>query len=105
MTPLDPLANQSGRAELQCSVCPTLMPLFMWSFTQRGVHDMETIANRSQPLSSQYTVTDGQKSQTLVINNAQWRHVGVYKCIASIGGTLIEAEANLDVLSELYNKI
>ncbi len=63
---------------------------------------METVANQSQPLSVQYTIrVAGQRSQTLVINNAQWRDVGVYKCIASIGSTIIEAEASLDVLSKL----
>ena len=63
---------------------------------------MEIIANQSQSLSPQYTVTIGEKSQTLIIDNIQWRHVGVYKCIASIDGTVIEAETSLDVLSELY---
>ena len=104
VTPLDPQANQSGRAELNCSVCPTLAPLFMWNFTQSGGHDTETVANRSQPHSSKYSITTGQKSQTLSIINAQWSDVGVYKCIASINSTLIEAETSLDVLSE-YNII
>ncbi len=69
---------------------------------------METIANQSQllPLSAKYTVRNNvrQKSQTLnfVINNAQWRDVGVYKCIAAINGTLIEAQTSLNILSELY---
>ena len=93
--------NQSGRAELTCSVCPTLMPLFMWNFTRRGEHDMEIVANRSQ--SQYYGVTVGQRSQTLIIGNAQWKHTGVYKCIASIGDTLIEAETSLNVLSESYS--
>ena len=97
--------TQSGRAELNCSVCPTLMPLFMWNFTQRGEHDMEIITNRSHLLSSQYTVRNGLKSETLIINNTQWRHTGVYKCIAAIDGMILEAETSLDVLSELYNTI
>ncbi len=64
---------------------------------------MKTVGNQSQSLSVQYTIrVTGQRSQTFVINNAQWRDVGVYKCIAAIGSTLIEAEASLDVLSKLF---
>ena len=102
VAPLDPRANQSESAELNCSVCPTLTPLFTWSFTQsgHGGHNMETVANRSKPFSFKYTITTGQKSQTLMITNAQWSDVGVYKCIASVNETLIEAETSLDVLSE-----
>ena len=102
VTPLDPWANQSGRAELNCTVCPTLMPLFTWNFTRRAEHIiLETIANQSQLLSPQYSVRVGQNSQTLIIENAQWSDVGVYKCIASINSTVIEVETNLNVLSEL----
>ena len=67
---------------------------------------MEIIANRSQPLSSQYTIRAAghTRSQILIINDAQWRDVGVYGCIASINnGIKIEAETSLDVFSELYN--
>ena len=63
---------------------------------------MEIIANRSQLFSPQYIVKNEQKSQTLIIKNAQWRDVGVYKCIASINGIIIEAETRLNVLSESY---
>ena len=61
---------------------------------------MEIITNSSQSLSTEYFVMDGHRSQTLIISSVQWRHVGVYKCIASIDGTVIEAETSLDVLSE-----
>jgi hypothetical protein len=102
--PLDPWANKSGRAELECSMCPTLMPLFSWNFTQRDEHNiMEIIVNQSQPLSPQYTVTLGVNSQILIIENSQWNDVGVYKCIASINGTVIEAETTLNVLRELLD--
>ena len=104
MTPLNPWANKSGRAELECSVCPTLMPLFSWNFTRRDEHSnliMETIVNRSQPLSPQYIVRVGPNGQTLIIENSQWSDVGVYECIASIDDTIIKAETNLNVLSEL----
>ena len=102
VTPHNDRITQSGRAELNCSVCPALTPLFMWNFTQRGTQEMETVANRSQLLSSQFTVRNGQKSQTVIINDAHWRHAGAYKCIAAINGTIIEAQTSLDVLSMLY---
>ena len=102
--PLNPWANKSGRAELECSVCQTLKPLFSWNFTGRDEHSnliMETIVNQSQPLSPQYTIRVGPSGQTLTIENSQWSDVGVYECIASIGDTVIKAETNLNVLSEL----
>ena len=103
ITPHDPVTNQASRAELNCSVCPALTQTLVWYFTRRGAHEMEIIANRSQSLSSEYSLMVGHRSQTLIINSAQWRHVGVYKCTASIEDTVIEAETSLDVLSELYN--
>ena len=103
--PLNPWANKSGRAELECSVCQTLMPLFSWNFTQSDDHNnliTETIiVNQSQSLSPQYTIRIGPSGQTLTIENSQWSDVGVYECIASIGDTVIKAETNLNVLSEL----
>ena len=78
-----------------------LMPMFMWNFTKKEAQEMETVANRSQLLSSRYTVRIGLKSQALIIDDAQWRHVGVYKCIADIDGMIIQAQTSLDVLSEL----
>ena len=70
-------------------------------FTQKEAQEMETVANRSQLLSSQYAVRNGRKSQVLIIDNVQWRHVGVYKCIADIDGMVIQAQTSLNVLSEL----
>ena len=102
ITPHSQQKNLSERAELNCSVCPTFTPLFTWNFTQRGAQEMETVANRSQTLSSQYTVGNGQKSQSLIINDAHWRHAGVYKCIATINNTIIDVQTSLDVLSELH---
>ena len=63
---------------------------------------MKVIANRSQSVSSEYSFTlIGPRSHVLIINNAQWKHVGVYKCIASIDSKMIETQASLDVLSKL----
>ncbi len=92
--------NQARRVELTCSVCPAFVPILMWNFTQRESHESDTIAKSSQSLSSEYSLLFGYRSQTLVINNAQWRNVGIYKCIVAINGTITEAEARLDVLSE-----
>ena len=75
--------------------------MFTWNFTQKEAQEMEIVANRSQLLSSHYAVRIGQKSQALIIDDAQWRHVGVYKCIADIDGMIIQAQTSLDVLSEL----
>jgi hypothetical protein len=79
------------------------MPVFTWNFTQQGAQEMEIVANRSQLLLSQFAVRNEQKSQALIISDAQWRDVGVYKCIAAIDGMMIEAQTSLDVLSEFYS--
>ena len=79
--------------------------MFTWNFTQKEAQETETVANQSQLLSSQYTVRSGQKSQALIIDDAQWRHVGVYKCIVDIDGMILEAQTSLDVLSELQRVI
>jgi hypothetical protein len=76
--------------------------MFTWNFIQQGAQEMEIVGNRSQLLPSQYAVRNERKSQALIIDDAQWRHVGVYKCIAAIDGMIIEAQTSLDVLSELY---
>lgn len=64
---------------------------------------MKVIANRSQTLSSEYSFTlIGLRSHALIINDAQWKHAGVYKCIASIDSKKTEAQTSLDVFSKLY---
>ena len=74
--------------------------MFTWNFVHKEGQNF-IVANRSQPLSSQYTIRSGQKSQALIIKDAEWRHVGVYKCIADINGMIIQAQTSLDVLGEL----
>ena len=101
VTQADGQPSQNQTAELHCSVCPTLTPEFTWSFTPRGERDVEIIANQSQSLSPEYTITTGRRNQTLTISNAQWSNAGVYVCIASMNDMMIQAEADLDVLSEL----
>ena len=105
ITPRDLMIMKANRVEVNCSVhvCPTLTPLFMWTFTQRGEQNMEVlIINDSQSLTSEYGFrSTGLRSHTLIVNNAQWKHIGVYKCIASIGSKKIEAQTSLNVLSKL----
>ena len=94
--------SQSRRVEFQCSVRSTLIPTFMWNFTRKGALKAETIANRSGPLSADYSISTpaGQRSQVLIITSVQWRHVGVYTCIVSSENSQIQAEANLNIPSE-----
>lgn len=93
---------QGSRAELTCSVCTAFTPTLVWTFTQRQSYKTKVIARRSQLLSYEYSLMTDHRSQTLIIGNAQWRHVGIYKCTTSdsTNSTVIEAEARLDVLSE-----
>ena len=100
VTPKNLITNQARRVEVTCSICVAFIPILMWNFTQRESHEMNTIAKNGQSLSSEYSLIIGYRSQTLIINNAQWRNVGIYKCIVAINGTIIEAEARLEVLSE-----
>lgn len=101
VTQADGKQSLNQTVKLHCSVCPTLTPEFTWGFTPRGGRNVEIIANQSWSLSPEYTITTGHRNQTLTISNAQWSNVGVYVCIASINGTMIQAEADLDVLSKL----
>ena len=91
--------NQAGRAELNCTICPIRVPVFRWTFIQKGAHGTQDLVLNTD---SEYSLIARNRSQTLIINNAQWRHAGVYKCIASINGEVLKAEASLDVLSELH---
>ena len=92
--------DQSSRAELQCSVRSTLIPTFAWSFTRKGFTEAETVANGSSPLSTDYFIIAGQRSQVLIITDVQWRHEGVYTCIVSSDSHQIQAEASLNVSSK-----
>lgn len=92
--------DQSRRAEFQCSVHSTLIPTFIWRFTRKGFTEAEIIANGSDPLSTDYFIIAGQRSQVLIITDVQWRHGGVYTCIVSSDSHQIQAEASLNVSSE-----
>ena len=77
-----------------------LKPNFAWNYSRKGASKAETIANKSGPLSVDYTIIPGQSRQTLLITNVQWRHQGVYTCIVSSENRQIQAEATLHVPSE-----
>lgn len=92
--------NQSGRAELHCSVRSTFIPNFTWSFLRKGSLMAETISNVSGPLSTDISITAGQRGQVLTISSVQWRHQGIYTCIVSSENCQIQAEASLNVFSK-----
>ena len=50
-----------------------------------------------------YSIIHGRRIQVLIINNAHWRHDGIYKCIVSADNHHIQAETDLTVLSEYSN--
>lgn len=92
--------NQSGRAEFHCSVRSAFIPNFMWSFLRKGSLQAETISNKSGPLSTDISITAGQRGQVLTITSVQWRHEGIYTCIVSSENSQIQAEASLNVFSK-----
>ena len=93
-------SSLSRRAEFLCSVRSTIIPSFTWQFTQKGASNAVTLANGTDSSSADYSIISGHKGQILAISNVQWRHGGVYTCIVSSVSSQIQAEANLNVLSE-----
>ena len=101
VTPHNSKAYQASRAELNCTICPILVPVFRWTFIQKGAHGTQDLVLNTES-DSEYSLIARNRSQIVIINTAQWRHAGVYECIASINGEVLKAEASLDVLSELH---
>ena len=99
------IITQSRRAEFQCSVHSTQKPNFMWNFTRIGSSEAEIIVNSSGPLSAEYFIVAGQRSQALVVSKVQWKHVGVYKCIVSLDNHHLAAEGSLNVSSKCMHVI
>ena len=99
--PIDQSIVQSERVELQCFVRSSLTPTFMWNFKRKG-KSPQLIVDGHNPLSSDYLLKLGRRSQVLIIKKVRWIQGGVYKCIVSTDNSTIQAEANLDVLSK-YN--
>ena len=93
--------SPSNRVEFQCSIHSTFTPNFKWNFTRKVSREADITAE-SGTLSVIYSIAHGRRSQVLIIPSVQWRHDGVYTCIASSENSQIKAEANLDVLSKHY---
>lgn len=83
---------------MECFVCSSLTPNFMWTFTRKG--QSQSIVNGHNPLTPDYFVKLGERSQVLIIKKAEWKHEGVYKCIASTNSNFVQAEAKLNVLGK-----
>ena len=91
--------SQTSRVEFQCSIHSILVPTFQWNFTRNGSIEAEMIAMGGTVLAG-YSIIRGHRSQVLIIPSVQWRHEGVYTCIASSENSQIQAEAHLNVLSK-----
>ena len=95
--------------ELQCSVTSLtiLNPTFSWNFTKRGSNSPVQIVKENTQLSSDYSFRRlSSKSAILAIKSVRWIHDGVYTCIATGGGDIIQAESSLDVWSKFhYNQM
>lgn len=77
-------------------VCSTLTPIFSWEFTRKGFE--QSIVSAHNPLTSDYLIKLGERSQVLIIRQAEWKYEGVYKCVVSTDNSTLQAEANLNVL-------
>ena len=94
---------QYERVELECFVRSTLTPKFIWKFTRKGLSQL--IVDGHNPLTLDYFVKLGERSQVLIIKEAKWIHEGIYQCIVSTDNRTIQAEAKLDVLGKYANVI
>ena len=101
MRPQNQSINLFEPLEVQCSVDSAAISTFTWNFTRKGSSTPVQVVEENVLLSSDYSFRIMTRSSTLIIENAQWVHSGLYTCIASDGSDIIQAEGNLDVLSEL----
>ena len=99
---IDKPANKTVReyegVELHCMVCSTATPAFSWKFTRKGSE--HSIVDEHNPLTPDYLIKLGERSQLLIIREAEWKYEGVYKCIVSTDSNTVQAEANLSVLGK-----
>ena len=94
--PLNQTVIEYDAVELHCMVCSTLTPTFSWTFTRKGLE--QSIVSAHNPLTSDYLIKLGERSQVLIIREAEWKYEGVYKCVASTDSSTVQTEANLNVL-------
>ena len=96
--PLNQSILQHEGVELQCFVRSTLTPRFTWTFTRKG--QSQLIVNGHNPLTRDYFVKHGERSQVLIIREAKWVQEGSYQCRVSTDSNTIHAEATLNVLGK-----
>jgi hypothetical protein len=71
----------------------------MWTFTRKR-HSQSVIVDGHNPLTLGYLVKLGERSQAIIIREAQWIQEGSYQCTASTDSNTIHAEATLNVLGK-----
>ena len=96
--PLNQSILQQERVEMECFVRTSLTPSFMWIFVRKG--QSQPIVDGHNVLTPDYFVKLGERSQVLIIKKAEWKHEGVYQCIASTKNNSGQAEAKLNVLGK-----
>ena len=83
---------------MECFVRSTLTPKFMWMLTRR--EQSRSVVDGHNPLTPDYFIKLGERSQRLIIKKAEWKHGGVYKCNVSTRNGSIQTVAKLDVLGK-----
>ena len=101
--PLNQTVIEYDGVELRCMVCSSLTPTFSWAFTRKGSE--QSIVSAHNPLTSDYLIKLGERSQVLIIREAEWKYEGVYKCVASTDNSTVHTEASLNVLGRKPNNI
>ena len=96
--PVNQSILQNERVQMECFVRSTLTPRFTWKFTRKG--QSQLIVNGHDPLTLDYFIKLGERSQVLIIKEAKWEHEGTYQCIVSTLNDSVQAEAKLNVLGE-----
>ena len=96
--PVNQSILQNEREQMECFVRSTLTPRFTWKFTRKG--QSQLIVDGHDPLTLDYFIKLGERSQVLIIKEAKWKHEGIYQCIVSTLNDSVQAEAKLNVLGE-----
>ena len=96
--PLNQSILQHEQVEMECFVRSSLPQKFMWKLIKNG--RSELVADGHNPLTPDYFIKLGEKSQVLIIKRAEWEHGGVYKCSISTSNDTVEADAKLNVLGK-----
>ena len=95
-TPVNQFILQHDRVDLECFVCSGPTPTFTWTLTRKG--QSQTLVNGYNPLTFGYFVKFGERSQVLIVREAEWTQEGLYRCTVSTGNETLHTEANVTVL-------